>query len=185
MRMTGRHALLLPQLPAHVAPATSPVVSVCSLIRAVNSCIATSWELLAASWLRNTSNSSKSATEGRIRGVAICRAWCSRIPSVRALHPLSLQRWSGCLSRREEFAQAHIALERVRQAMRRDRRASARAHSYEAGDLPQVLRRASAPKDSFVYPMSRQSLHACSSLTRFPRPDSQAPSSLAWTIQSG
>jgi hypothetical protein len=67
---------------------------------------------------------------------------------------------SWLLSRRDEFAQAHIALERVRQAMRRDRRASARAHSYEAGDLVKVstrvlpLRASSAQSPNLGVPSS-------------------------------
>jgi hypothetical protein len=67
-----------------------------------------------------------------------------------------MPRFSWLLSQRDEFAQAHVALERVRQAMRRDRRASARAHSYEAGE-------------------SGESLHARSSFLRLLCPGSQAP----------
>jgi transposase InsO family protein len=48
---------------------------------------------------------------------------------------------SWLLSRRDEFEQAHIARERVRQGLRRDRKASARAHSYEVGDLVKVSTR--------------------------------------------
>jgi hypothetical protein len=72
--------------------------------------------------------------------------------------PPDIESW--LLSHRDDFAQACIALERVRQATRRDRKASARVHSHEAGGdlvklstriLPFLVLPAQTPKLLFLW----------------------------------